>query len=91
MKDQVHGTVEAAVASISSKAPAAGSVVTVGGWATGSDFGMWVGIAIGVLGLLISTYYKRKRDRRAEEAHRLYIESLKYHPSAFDGHREEDE
>ena len=77
MNEHANATAEAAVAYAASKAPATGSVVTVAGWATDSNFGMWAGIVIGVLGLLINTYYKRKSDRRAEEAHQAQMRSLK--------------
>lgn len=34
---------------------------------------MWAGIVIGVIGLLVNFYYKRKGDRRAAEAHQRYM------------------
>lgn len=91
MNSQVQNTVEAAVASAASKAPATGSVVSVASYATGTDFGVWAGIAIGLVGLLINTYYKRKSDRRAEEAHKVYMDSLRTNPPVLGDRQEGDE
>lgn len=79
MKDQAA---EAAVSAVASKATYGGAGAIIGGWAFSSEFSVLVGIVVGVLGLLVNWYYKRKltsieirlkeeqaaRDREAHEA-----------------------
>lgn len=67
---------DTAASAVASKTTMVGSTVTVAGWATHSDFGMWVGIVIGVLGLVVNFYYRFKSDRRAAEAHRRYLDHI---------------
>lgn len=55
-----------------------GSAVTVVGALAEIDWGLWIGIAIGVAGLAMNFYYKRKSDRRAAEAHKLYMSKHAY-------------
>lgn len=69
-------SVEAMVASISSKATTGGSAAVVAAWWTNVDWGLWIGLAIGVTGLLVNWHYKRKSDRRAEEVHRAHLLAL---------------
>lgn len=54
----------------------AGSVVTLAGWFTSSNIGMWVGILIGISGLVINWYFKSRSDRRAQEAHRVFMTQM---------------
>lgn len=61
------------VAAAAHKVTVAGSATSVVGWAVHNDFGMWAGIVIGLAGLLTNWYYKAKNDRRAAEAHRVYM------------------
>ena len=70
MKDQAA---EATIAAVAQK-------FAVGGGGTaflGAINANWVaaigGIAIGLAGLLVQWYYKRKSDRRAEELHRYRL------------------
>lgn len=67
---------DTAASAVASKTTMVGSTVTVAGWATHSDFGMWAGIVIGVLGLVVNFYYRFKSDRRAAEAHRRYLDHI---------------
>jgi Bacteriophage holin family, superfamily II-like len=60
-------------ASAANKATFSGVGVTFLGWTTSSNFGMWMGIIIGVSGLLVNLYYKRKSDKRSAEAHQVYM------------------
>lgn len=64
------------VTTVANKVVGTGSAVTVMGWIASSDFGFWVGVLIGVIGLLINFHYSRRHDRRADEAHRVYIARL---------------
>ena len=79
----VQDSIELTVASAGSKVTAAGTAVTTVGWLSSSNFGMWAGIAIGVIGLLVNIVFKvradlraRAADRRAIEAHQAYLRTV---------------
>lgn len=69
-------TIDATVTSVSSKAAGAGSLVTVVSWWQSSNLGMWAGIAIGVLGLLVNWYYKHQGNKRADAAHNVRMRAI---------------
>ena len=69
-------TVEAGIAAGGTKLTVAGSAGAVVGGLTHSEIGVWGGILIGLLGLLVKLYFECKADRRREEAHKAYMESL---------------
>lgn len=73
---QVQQSIDATIAAAASKATGAGSAVTVFGFITSSNIGMWLGVLIGFCGLVVNWYFKRKSDRRAEEAHKAYMRKL---------------
>lgn len=86
---QMQDTVEASVAAAASKVTGAGSAVTVVGWATESNIGMWAGLFIGIAGLLVNTYFKLRSDHRAQAAHDVYVRSLARDVGAKAPHTEE--
>ena len=57
---------ETAIAAAASKATLAGAGVTVGSWLTSSEFGVVAGILIGVIGLGVNWYFRRKTDKREQ-------------------------
>ena len=65
--------IQETVAAAANPVTGAGSATTVLSWMNGSEFGMWAGIVIGLVGLAVNFYYKRKNDRRAAEAHERYM------------------
>lgn len=65
------------IAAAAHKTSIAGSTVSVAGWATSSDLGMWAGIVIGIAGLVVNWYFKRQADKRNQESHNLYMAQLK--------------
>lgn len=65
------------ITTLGDKVTIAGSAGTILGWATSSTFGMWMGILIGVTGLLINWYFKSKADRRNQEAHDMHMERMR--------------
>lgn len=67
--------IQETVATAANKVTGAGSATTIVSWIIGSDFGVWTGIAIGLVGLAINFYYRRKSDLRAIEAHEIYMRS----------------
>lgn len=63
-------TVDASISAIASKATYGGASTSVVSWFLSSEFGMIMGILIGLTGLGVNWYYKHKEDRRREEEHR---------------------
>ena len=66
-----QGTTDAAFAAIGHKTAQTGATTTLLGWVLSSEFGVLVGIVLGIAGLSIQFYYRRKQDRREEEEHRF--------------------
>ena len=64
-----RGAIDATAATLGTKAAYTGATTTVGGWLISSEFGMLVGMVIGVLGLLTNLYFQHRRDRREEREH----------------------
>lgn len=62
-------TSDAALAAVGSKATYAGAGASVSGWLLSSEGAALVGILIGILGLLVNFYFKRREDRRLQEEH----------------------
>lgn len=60
---------DATMAAVGSKATYGGASTTVASWFVSSEFGMLMGIFIGVIGLLINFYFKHKEDKRRQEEH----------------------
>ena len=60
-----------ALADAGHKTAQAGGGITILSWLTSSQGGVAIGILIGVLGLLVQWYYRRKQDKREEEEHQL--------------------
>jgi hypothetical protein len=57
------------MAAIGSKATYGGASTSVVSWLLSSEFGILMGILIGVTGLVVNWYYKHKDDKRKEEEH----------------------
>lgn len=70
MKDNTMTAHETTMAAIGSKATYTGASTSVVGWILSSEFGVFAGIVIGAVGLLINWYYKAKQDRREEREHK---------------------
>lgn len=73
---RMQETLEASIAASASKMTGVGSGVTILSWLTSSAVGMWLGILIGVLGLVINWYFKHRSDRRAQEIHTAYMKKI---------------
>ncbi len=77
--------VETAISAAGSKATYTGASMTIGGWLLSSEFAVLFGMVLGVLGLIVNFYYKRKltneeirlkreaaeREREAAERERI--------------------
>jgi hypothetical protein len=60
---------DAAIAAIGHKTAQGGGAMTLLGWAVSSEGTAVIGILIGLTGLAIQWYYRRKQDRREQEEH----------------------
>lgn len=84
----MSNSIDAALASTGATATYGGSATIIGGWWVSSEFAILVGMLVGVTGLLVQWYYKRKltkteiellyeqRDRE-REAHVLRMAELR--------------
>ena len=70
MKDQAA---EATIATVAQKFTVAGGSTAVVGGLTANEIAAFGGLAVAVIGLLVQFYFKRKDDRRREEAHRAHM------------------
>lgn len=64
-----HATLDATLAAAGSKATYGGSGASVVGWLMSSEFGVLVGILIGVGGFCVNWYYRHKQDKREQAEH----------------------
>ena len=69
MTPEQQATFDATMAAAGSKATYTGAGATVAGWLLSSEFGVLVGVLIGVAGLLINWYYKHQQDKRERIEH----------------------
>lgn len=69
--------IEATMAAVGSKATYGGASATVASWFLSSEFGMLMGIFIGVAGLITNFYFKYKEDKRKQAEHDQRMGSLK--------------
>ncbi|OTG65236.1 hypothetical protein B9T28_09635 [Acinetobacter silvestris] len=76
-------TTSAVVGKFATATTATGVGVMITGWAAAIDWGFWIGVGIGLVGLLISLYnyitnlkFQRKKDKREEEIHELTKKQL---------------
>lgn len=82
-------TLDAASIAVSNKMTLGGAAGTIAGWATSSAFGVWAGIVIGLAGLALNFYFKRRSDARE---HALYLAKMrKYAVTGSDAPLEADE
>lgn len=69
MNEQNQAAFDATMAAVGSKATYGGASASVVSWFLSSEFGMLMGILIGVVGLGINWYYKHKEDKRRQAEH----------------------
>lgn len=66
--DQQTAT-ETMLAAVGSKATYTGASTTVFAWIFSSEFGIFLGILLGLGGFIVNWYYKHKHDKREEIEH----------------------
>lgn len=73
MTPEQQATFEATMAAAGSKATYTGATTSIVGWVLSSEFGVLVGLLLGIGGFVINWYYKHKEDKRqqAEHDHRM--------------------
>ena len=69
MASEHQATIDATMAAVGSKATYGGASTSVVSWFLSSEFGVLMGIVIGVTGLLVNWYYRHKEDRRRQQIH----------------------
>lgn len=72
--------IEATAATLGSKAAYTGASTAVGSWLLSSEFGVFAGLLIGVLGLLTNLFFQYKRDRREEREHERRMAHMQNKP-----------
>jgi len=60
---------DATMAAVGSKATYTGASASVVAWLLSSEFGILVGVLLGIGGLAVNWYYKAKHDRREQAEH----------------------
>ncbi|WP_213956358.1 holin [Variovorax sp. dw_954] len=86
-------TLEAAAAAAGSKVTYTGAGASVVSWIFSSEFGVIFGILLGLAGLLVNWYFKRRTDQREHAEHlarmrKLAVESA---PVGLHKYQETDE
>jgi hypothetical protein len=69
-------TFDTTMAAAGSKATYTGASTSVVSWVLSSEFGILIGILLGVGGLAVNWYYRAKEDRRQQAEHDRRMENL---------------
>lgn len=69
MTPEQQSAYETTVAALGSKATYTGAGTTMFAWMLSSEFGILLGILIGLGGFAVNWYYKHKQDKREEIEH----------------------
>lgn len=64
------------IAQVSARATEVGGVAGFLGWLASINWLGLIGATVAVIGLIVSWYYKHKRDRREEAEHKARMEVL---------------
>lgn len=68
-----QNTMDASLATLGSNTTYTGATTTTVSWLLSSEFGIAVGVFIGVLGFAMNWYYSRRRDQREQAAHDAFM------------------
>lgn len=74
---QPEGIVEAVGASVANKGMLVGATTGVAGWLTQINWIGVAGVAIALLGFMVSTYFQIRRDRREARESEARIQALR--------------
>lgn len=75
--------IDVTLAAVGSKATYTGAGTSLVGWLMSSEFGVLAGIVLGVVGLLVNLYFKRKQDAREQREHEARMRKLETQPGAL--------
>jgi hypothetical protein len=67
---------DAGIAAAASKSTYTGSGLMITGWLFSSEAAILVGMVVGIVGLGVNFYYKRKQDKREEREHKKRMKDL---------------
>lgn len=73
MKEQFT---DAGIAAAASKSTYTGSGLMITGWLFSSQAAVMVGMLVGIIGLGVNFYYRRKQDIREEKEHKKRMDDL---------------
>lgn len=77
MTPEQQTTFDATMAAAGSKATYTGATTSVVGWVLSSEFGVLVGLLLGIGGFGINWYYKHKQDKREQAEHERRMRAYK--------------
>jgi Bacteriophage holin family, superfamily II-like len=69
VQQETQATVDATLAAMGSKATYTGASASVLSWMVSSEFGVILGLFLGVGGFAINWYYRHKEDKRQQLEH----------------------
>lgn len=69
MSPEHQATFDATMAAAGSKATYTGAGASVMGWVLSSEFGVLIGLLLGLGGFVVNWYYKHKEDKRQQAEH----------------------
>lgn len=69
-------TLDATIAAAGSKATYAGASTSVAGWLLSSEAAALCGIILGVVGLLVNYWFRRREDQRQQIEHEARMRAL---------------
>lgn len=70
-------SIDVTISTAASKATYTGAWATIASWFLSSEFGVLVGVVLGVAGLLVNWYYRSRHDRRQQERHEMLLEQIR--------------
>lgn len=76
MQSAHETTMDAAIAAAGSKATYTGATGAALGWLTSSEAGVVIGIALGVVGLVVNIVFRFREDRRQHAEHLARMKAI---------------
>lgn len=69
MSPEHQVTFDATMAAVGSKATYTGAGASIMGWVLSSEFGVLIGLLLGLGGFAVNWFYKHKEDKRQQAEH----------------------
>jgi hypothetical protein len=77
MSNEYTHNIDATVSAVASKVTYGGAAASSVSWFFSSEFGVLCGILIGLIGLGVNWYFKRREDRRHQAEHEARMRKLR--------------